>query len=1018
MNHMRKFLSRGGAVLVGVALLLGAPSAKAQTTSASVSGTVNDPQGSGVPGATVTLTSLMQGNVANTTTDTSGRFTFAIVRPGTYSLRVSLQGFKTLERPNLVVNANDKLSTGAMTLQIGDISEEVSVLARVSELQAESGERSFTLESEAIKNIANNDRALFGFATLVPGVSVAMGVADNQPTQMSHIVVNGQRPNSNNMTIDGVANIDTGDNGGNMATTNIDAIAEFKVLTNSYQAEYGRAVGAQVQMVTKSGSQEFHGSGYWYGRRSDWNANTWTNKRNAAPAPLGGGQLIELPESSRNDFGYTLGGPIFIPGKFNTDKKKLFFFWSQEYQRRNDPVAERLVRVPTELERRGDFSQSVDNSGNPYPYIRDYSTGLPCSASDTRGCFQDGGVLGRVPQNRIYQPGLASLGIYPLPNTSAGSGLNYTSQTPGNVPRREHLIRLDFQPSDSWHLTSRYMRNSHNEDQPYGTTWAGAGGNVDNIQTTRRLPGENVMLSAQGILNTTTSLELSVGRGHNELEYAVGNPDLTRTAAGLSGMPLLYPDAVQSDYIPDFNFAGGRTTGAGRIQTDRGPFTNVNTTWDVLANLTKIMGKHSTKAGVYFQHSYKPQSPFASFNGLINFTDSSSNPYDTGLGYANAATGVFNTYTQASKYALPEWVYKNIEWYAQDNWKATSRLTLDYGVRFYYMTPQWDQTLAASTFLPSEYNAANAASLYTPVCVGGSYPCSGSDLRAMDPALIGVQTPTISNTVVSRFAGRLVPGSERFNGAFQAGQGISDTMQGGNAFRISPRFGFVYDLSGKGTTILRGGGGIFYDRPQGNMVFNQITNAPGILQPQLQWGRLQDLASAGGDPYPTLTMAPTAYDFEPPVTYAWNAGIQHKLWKSVTFDLAYVGSASTESPRAGPDQLGSPGCGIPGAEPEPTLAPSSSRAPMPCCGPHATVQRVRQRSRLMGLHGRVQLPLAADVPQRRFDNGFMFSTFYVWSKTLTTTDTDFSARHPNSTDPRRIVASTTRTPTTTVRTTS
>ena len=195
--------------------------------------------------------------------------------------------------------------------------------------------------------------------------------------QASGFTVNGQRPNSNNMTIDGVANIDTGDNGGNMATTNIDAVAEFKILTNAYQAEYGRAVGGQVQVVTKSGTQAFHGSGYWYGRRSGWNANTWTNKRNGAPPPVGQGKVTELPDSSRNDYGYTLGGPIYIPGTFNADKKKLFFFWSQEYQRRQDPVAERQSRVPTALERRGDFSQSVDNNGNPFPYIRDYQTACP-----------------------------------------------------------------------------------------------------------------------------------------------------------------------------------------------------------------------------------------------------------------------------------------------------------------------------------------------------------------------------------------------------------------------------------------------------------------------------------------------------------------------------------------------------------------------------------------------------------------------------------------------------------------
>ncbi len=159
-------------------------------------------------------------------------------------------------------------------------------------------------------------------------------------------------------------------------------MAEFKILTNAYQAEYGRAVGGQLQVVTKSGTQSFHGSGYWYGRRSDWNANTWTNKRAAAPPPVGNGALIEPAEASRNDYGYTLGGPIYIPGVFNEDKKKLFFFWSQEFQRRTDPAAERQARVPTALERAGDFSQSVDASGNPFPYIRDYTTGLPCNAGE------------------------------------------------------------------------------------------------------------------------------------------------------------------------------------------------------------------------------------------------------------------------------------------------------------------------------------------------------------------------------------------------------------------------------------------------------------------------------------------------------------------------------------------------------------------------------------------------------------------------------------------------------------
>src|SRR5512144_54381 len=265
------------AVAAGLVLLAAAPVA-AQTTSASIFGQVKDSQGGVLPGAAVTLTSRTQAYSLNTTSDREGRFSFPIVRPDLYALKVSVDGFKTVERTNVQVSANDKFSAGIIPLEVGAITEEVSVTGRVSELQAQSGERSFALESQAIQDISANGRMMFNYALLVPG-TVSNDPAGNERASVSSFTVNGQRQNSNNMTIDGVANIDTGDNGGNMATTNTEAISEFKVLTSSYQAEYGRAVGGQVQVVTKSGTQSFHGSGYWFGRTSSWDANSWTNKR-------------------------------------------------------------------------------------------------------------------------------------------------------------------------------------------------------------------------------------------------------------------------------------------------------------------------------------------------------------------------------------------------------------------------------------------------------------------------------------------------------------------------------------------------------------------------------------------------------------------------------------------------------------------------------------------------------------------------------------------------------------------
>lgn len=975
MPLVRRIRSLVGIALVALLALANASSLGAQTTSGSVSGTVQDAQGGVLPGVSVTLSSRTQGTSQTTVTDGEGRFVFPVVRPDTYSLQFALEGFKTLERTNLVVSPSDRIAITDLRLEVGAMSEEVTVTSRVSELQITSGERSFTLESEALKNIANNGRSLFNFASLVPGV-LQQGTGGSEVGAADGFTVNGQRQNSNNVTIDGVANIDTGNNGGNMASTNIDAVAEFKILTNGYQAEYGRAVGGQVQVVTKSGTQAFHGSGYWYGRRSDWNANSWTNNRAG----------IQPAKASRNDYGYTIGGPVFIPGLFNEEKKKLFFFFSQEHQKRADPVSERLSRVPTALERSGDFSQSVDNNGNPWPYIRDYTLGLPCNASNTAGCFAAGGVLGRIPADRLYAPGLAGLNIYPMPNTSRGSGINYASQAPTDNPRREDLVRLDFQATDNWRVTGRMMKTKNDQTQPYGTTWAGAGSNnLDTINTLFETPGSNYMVSAVGVLNSTTSLELSWGRAHNSLDFSIQNENLRRSAAGLSSIPLLYPDAVQQDYIPDLRFNGGRVGGsAGFFQTDRGPFTNENTTHDVIANLTKVWGAHTSKVGVYYQNSYKPQSIFSSFNSQINFIDSGNNPFDSGFGYANAALGVFNTYTQASKYALPEWRYHNFEWYLQDNWKM-KKLTLDYGVRFYYLTPQWDETLQASNFLPDQYDPSKAVRLYRPALVNG--------------VTVGVDPANPSNVVNGRFIGRIVPGSgDRFNGAFQAGQGINDELQDGSTFKVSPRFGFTYDLTGQAATIVRGGFGIFYDRPQGNMVFDMIANAPGVVVSTLQWGRLQDLSAAQGDPDAVVSLNPTVYDFEPPKVYQWNVGVQHKLWRNYIFDIAYVGSESKDLLRQVQINALPFGATFRPENQDPTrpagAVPGSSALPTNLLRPYKGYGGIR----MWDYSGYSNYHALQTGVNRRYENGLLFSVFYVWSKALGINSDDFSAGVPNQTE--------------------
>lgn len=938
----------------------------AQTTSASVSGVVEDAQGAVLQGALVTLTSETQGTSQTAVTDSQGRFLIPFVRPGTYALRISLEGFQNVDVTSLVVNANDRISIGDTTLAIGQRQETVRVTARPSDIQLSGGERGFAVQSTALEAVGISGRSVFALVPMVPGV---VPNSSSFPTGVSAFNINGQRANSNNMTIDGVGNIDTGDNGGNMVQTNLDAIAEVKVLTSSYQAEYGRSAGGQVQVVTKSGGRDFRGAGYWYGRRSRWNENTWLNERDGTP----------IEKSSRNDQGYTIGGPLFVPGAFNTGRNKLFFFWNQEFQRRKDPVPEKRVTVPTELERNGDFSQSLDASGNPYPYIRNSTLNLPCNSANTAGCFRYQGVLGRIDPSRLYAPTLAALRIFPLPNVTGQKLYNYKSQEPSYQPLDQSLLRLDYQASANWRVAGRYMWHQNKSEYPYGF------GSLASVPTANGIwdwPGYNWQVSTTGVLSSTVALEILVGSAHNEIAGDMRDERLTRSAAGMSALPMLFPTAVQNDRIPTFSFAGGRVANAAAFNTMLSPFSNFNTTYDVVANLTKTVGGHSVKVGAYLQRSLKDQTSSGAFNGTFVFTDVALNPSDSGYPYANAALGVYAQFQQQSARLVPQWRYWNVEWYGQDTWRPTSRLTADFGVRFYYLTPQWDVSRQASTWLPDRYDAAKAVRLFAPAVVNG----------------VRVAYDAATRTSVSAaFIGRVVPGSgDPFNGAFRAGQGVSDSMTDGSKFRVSPRVGFALDLTGRQRLVARGGFAVLYDRPQGNEVFDQINNAPGLQTQTLMWGLVRDIQAATPN-NPTVAMYPSAYKWTVPTVYQWNLGLQALLPGQVTLDVAYVGSRSEhllQQRNLNPVPYGAAflpqnqdptrGRSCAGCQAM-SLAPGGNALPADFMRPYPGYGNIRLwEFESYARYHALQVAIA-----RRLSHGVMFGAHYTWSSAKGTIGTDW-----------------------------
>ena len=358
---------RWRALVAGAAVMLamGSANAVAQSTRGSLAGTVRDGQGAAVPGATVELTSPRRNDTQVTTANEAGDFVFLNLLPDTYNLKVTMDSFKTVEQSNVVLNAADRLSVGVITLELGAVSETVNVSTRVVEVQSRDAARNFSVDSAAIENLAVNGRDPLVLARLAPGIAdvAAGGVGFN---------VNGGRDNTTNYTVDGVSNIDTGNNGV-LGSINLDAVEEFKILTNAYAAEYGRSSGAQVSLVTKSGGRDYRGSVYGYRRQESFNANSFINNRERGRAlQTDPNSKVGLkPINRQTDAGFTVGGPVPMGG-YNKDKNRLFFFFAFENQSRNTPpVNPNRVKVPTQLERQGDFSQSVDNNNRPYNLIRD-----------------------------------------------------------------------------------------------------------------------------------------------------------------------------------------------------------------------------------------------------------------------------------------------------------------------------------------------------------------------------------------------------------------------------------------------------------------------------------------------------------------------------------------------------------------------------------------------------------------------------------------------------------------------
>jgi hypothetical protein len=854
---------------------------------------VQDAQGGVIPGATVVLTSeSRQTALAPVTTNEAGVYVFPNLTPDVYTVEVTMDSFKTAKRTGVRVTGGDRVGVPAIALEPGAVAETVNVSAEAMLVQSQSAERSFAVDTVQIENLPYARGNFINVIQFTPGV--VLGGASAGGTRLGGV-------SQNNIMMDGVSAMDTGNNG-QMLNMNIESIGEVKILTQSYQAEYGRSSGLQITAVTKSGTNRFRGSGYSILTDSDWNENSWVNEKNGDP---------KLKTSAKT-YGYTFGGPVGKPGGTN----KLFFFYAHEYRpstsaiNNGNPIR---LRVPTEAERRGDFSQSLNNNGAPIPQLLDPTTRQPIPGNI-------------IPASSQYQPGLAVLNRYPLPNVQqrVGTNYNYEIVSPPTFKNliQQPAIRLDYQMSSKLRLTGKYSGQRERV-----VTRPGVFSGFNDVYNPYPYI-TNYAATVNYTLTPTTFIEGTYGFIRNELtggnEGGILVNESANRLASLANFPLLYPNAgvVSQDYYayqtmedtkpafwdgtklnlpPIFGWgslvqgtAGACASPAPACQRYPG-WLNINRTQDIAASITKVMGRHTLKAGGYNNHSFKAQNVGAggvanlNFQGYVDFGNNTTNGLDTGFGFANAATGVFTQYLQASDFIEGQMVYNNTEFYIQDNWKVSNRLTMDYGLRFTRQQPQYDKFQQMSNFFADEWNPADAPLLYVAGCSNGATVCSGNTRNAMDPRNGRILTAVgAANTQAA--IGTPIPGTGNpLNGIRRAGDGIAKTGYTWPTLVFGPRFGVAYDVTGQQDTILRAGGGVFYDRPDGNTVFSIPGNPPIATAQDLRNGMLQNVGQ-GLTLQPVPALVTFQYDAKVPAQWQWNAGVQRTLPFAMVVDVSYVGN--------------------------------------------------------------------------------------------------------------------------------
>jgi hypothetical protein len=877
--------------VAGLALLalLLLPTLAGAQTNGLISGTVTDKSGAAVVGAKVVIANV-GGNLTRTTeTNADGVYVASALPSGTYNVTVTAKGFQKFEARGVVLEVAQKARLD-VALTVGAVTEEVLVSGEnVAQVDTQSSEIGSTITAKQVQELELNGRNFTQLVTLVPGVVSQTGQDEGTVGIAGNTVysINGGRGEYNNWEIDGGDNMDNGSNNSLNVYPNLEAIAEFKVLTSNYGAQYGKNGSGTVEVETKSGTQQFHGSAFYYGRNDFFNANSWQDN----------GTGVARPAYKKHDWGYTVGGPVYIPHLYNNDKKKTFFFWSQEWRREIVPGQNISQAVPSAAERQGNFNDVCPVSSSGSTFDPTVFTACPYQSLVPAGQL-NAGMANPFANNTLPTPfsstATALLTLIPAANNTSGIGGTYPSgQAAGtNIPVyvanpslpthwREELIRVDHNLTDNQRLTFRYIHDTWGTVNQ-GPLWGQYLNTFDNTNT--NFAGPTTSFVARLTSNFSPSLlnefVASYTDDHIFLSNVSNNINLPQ--GGIDLAPLFANNL--GNKIPAFSVGGtadGLVYGSSGFNVDTGyfPWKNANPTYTYRDTVIKIIGTHTLFFGAYFAAAQKNQSSSVDVQGQLSFANGvagfSNNPF------ADLLLGNISTYKQNQAELFYYDRYKILEPYFQDDWRVTRKLTLNLGLRWSIYGRYQEKNAKEFGFSTAAYSS-NAAPPF--------FPLGSSNGQLLN---IGA-------------------GQSLFNGLIQCGQshptipGVSPGVQGcmkNKWTNPGPRLGFAYDPFGDGKWAIRGGYGIFFEHMNGNEANAELLQqsasplaANGSVSNVPGYSNVAGNLGPAGPPSP-LTPFSIPDKILWPYMQQWNLGVEHELPGNVLLSVAYVGSKGTHLTR-------------------------------------------------------------------------------------------------------------------------